>query len=46
MDTGNNLVLGLDMGANSLGWSLVKEDNQGKPCGIHYFELKPLVHHF
>jgi len=29
------MILGLDIGTNSVGWALIETDNEGKPCGIH-----------
>ncbi len=37
MGTTNNFspyVLGLDLGSNSIGWSLIKIDENDNPCGI------------
>ena len=28
------MILGLDLGTNSVGWALLKTDDEGKPCGI------------
>lgn len=34
MSGDSNLVLGLDIGVNSIGWALLQEDTDNNPCGI------------